>query len=171
VGAGGGFKQMLVLNLRVRPWGQLELAGNTVSTAEGKLRYTATAGDYLYRYRGLEGGAGTPGPMAISDHVIRGIVLDDAGNGVAGAALHIQSVIAYTDREGKFLVRMNKRKSYPFQVALDEFVTPLLYEVVSAPAEVEPESENTAPEIKVILRRVSPRKSATEISKTAPVTH
>jgi len=47
---------------------------------------------------------------------------------------------------------------------------PLLYEVVSAPAEVKPESENTAPEIKVILRRVSHRKSATEISKTAPVT-
>jgi len=46
----------------------------------------------------------------------------------------------------------------------------LLHEVVSAPAEVKPESENTAPEIKVILRRVSHRKSATEISKKpAPV--
>ena len=84
--------------------------------------------------------------------------------------LHIQSVIAYTDKEGKFLVRMRKGKSYPFQVALEEFVTPLLYEVVSAPAEVKSESENTAPEIRVILRRVSHGKSATEISRTAPVT-
>ena len=70
---------------------------------------------------------------------------------------------------------MKKAQAYPFRVALDEFVTPSLYEVVSAPTEVKAESESTAPEIKVILRRVaqashpaSRPKQPPEISQNIP---
>ena len=68
--------------------------------------------------------------------MVRGCVTDESGNPVAGAALHIDTVVAYTDSEGKFLVRMKKAQTNSFKVALDEFVTPALYEVVSAPTEV-----------------------------------
>jgi hypothetical protein len=167
--AGGGFKQVLSINLRLRPFGQVELAGNTVTTPDGKLKFTATAGDYVYRSGGSSGDKNAA--MAFSDHVVRGRVTDESGNPIAGAALHIDGVVAYTDSEGKFLVRMKKAQSYPFKVALDEFVTPSLYEVVSAPTEVKPESESTAPEIKVLLRRVpqtSHRKQLPETSQNIP---
>ena len=151
--AGGGFKQVLSVNLRLRPFGQLELAGNTVVTPEGKLKYTATAGDYLYRMGGGGSGDRTPA-MALSDHVVRGCVTDESGNPIAGAALHVDGIIAYSDSEGKFLVRMKKAQTYSFKVALDEFVTAALYEVISAPKEVKAESESKAPEVKVVLKRI-----------------
>jgi len=150
--AGGGFKQVLSLNLRLRPFGQFEVGGKTVTTPDGRLKYTASAGDYVYRYGAANGEKSSA--MAFSDHVVRGCVTDEKGSPIAGAALHIDGVVAYTDSDGKFLVRMKKAQSYPFRVALDEFVTPELYEVVSAPAEVTAADESTATEIKVVLRRV-----------------
>ena len=152
--AGGGFKQVLAVNLRLRPFGQLELGGNTVVSPEGKLQFTATAGDYLYR-TGTGIGGDKAQAMAFTDHVVRGCVTDESGNPIAGAALHVDGVIAYTDSEGKFLVRMKKAQTYSFKVALDEFVTPSTYEVVSAPKEVKAESENSAPEVKVVLKQIT----------------
>jgi len=170
--AGGGFKQVLSVNLRLRPFGQLELAGNTVVTPEGKLKYTANAGDYLYRMGNGSSSGDKNAAAALSDHVVRGYVTDESGNPVAGAALRIDGVVAYTDSDGKFLVRMKKAQTYAFKVALDEFVTPSLYEVVSAPTEVKAESESKAPEIKVILRRITqaahPRKNP-EIAQNIPL--
>jgi carboxypeptidase family protein len=137
------------------PFGQVELTGNTVVTPAGKLKYTATAGDYLYRMGNAGSSADKNAAAAFSDHVVRGCVTDESGQPIAGAALHIDGAVAYTDSEGKFLVRMKKAQTYAFKVALDEFVTPSLYEVVSAPTEVKAESESKAPEVKVVLRRIS----------------
>ncbi|HYU48028.1 MAG TPA: carboxypeptidase-like regulatory domain-containing protein [Terriglobales bacterium] len=168
--AGGGFKQVLSVNLRLRPFGQLELAGNTVVSPEGKLQYTASAGDYLYLTgSGSSGDRGAA--MAFSGHVVRGCVTDESGNPIAGAALHVDDVIAYTDSEGTFLVRMKKARTYSFKVALDEFVTPSSYEVVSAPKEVKAESENTAHEVKVVLRQITKASRPThnpQISQNVP---
>ena len=168
--AGGGFKQVLSVNLRLRPFGQVEIAGNTVVSPEGKLQYTASAGDYLYR-TGSGSSVDRGMAMGFSDHVVRGCVTDESGNPIAGAALHVDDVIAYTDSEGKFLVRMKKARTYSFKVALNEFVTPSSYEVVSAPNEVKAESENTAPEVKVVLKvitKASRAKQNAQISQNIP---
>jgi hypothetical protein len=44
-------------------------------------------------------------------------------------------------------------------VALDEFITTGIYEVVSAPAEVRAEAEDSATDTQIIVRRVPPRQA------------
>jgi hypothetical protein len=88
--------------------------------------------------------------------VIEGVVVDDQGAPVEGAALHIGKQVAYTDSSGRFMVRFGKRGSFPFSLAPDEFMTNGVYQVVSAPSEVHAESEENASDVQVVVRRVPP---------------
>ena len=95
-----------------------------------------------------------PDRCASSIAVIQGIVLDDQGAPVEGAALHIGRQLAYTDSSGHFMLRLSKQASFPFSIAPEEFITNGIYQVVSAPSEVHSESEDNATGIQVVVRRV-----------------
>ena len=101
-------------------------------------------------------GASSPDSFSISRYVIQGIVLDDQGAPVEGAALHIGRQVAHTDSSGRFLLRLSKRASLPLSLAPEESVTNGVYEVVSAPAEVHSEPEEDATDVQVVVRRVPP---------------
>jgi hypothetical protein len=150
---GGPFVRVYNVSLRFRPFRNLEVAGQTVLTPSGRVRYTAQASDYYYRYAGLEGG-----PLQstrIGRFVVKGVVLDDDEKPVAGAALQIDGQVLFTDSEGRFIARFPRHGRESFKVLLDDFLTNAFYEVQSAPTTVDVVDEEDAKEIIIRLRTVT----------------
>jgi hypothetical protein len=102
---------------------------------------------------------------------VQGVVKDDHGIPVEGAALHVGKEVVYTDSSGRFLVRFSKRGLFPLSVAPEEFITNGVYEAVSAPSEVKAETEDTATDVEVVVRRVPPpqAKKSPRDSKNSPL--
>jgi|SRR6185503_14903832 hypothetical protein len=98
----------------------------------------------------------TPDSFSISKYLIQGVVLDDQGAPVEGAALHIGRQLSYTNSSGRFMVRFSKPGSFPLSLAPEEFLTNGVYQVVSAPAQVQAESEDSVSDVRVVVRRVPP---------------
>ena len=69
-------------------------------------------------------------------------------------ALNIGRRVTYTDSSGRFMLRLNKRASFPFSIAPEEFIANGVYQVVSAPSEVHSEAEDDATDVQVVVRRV-----------------
>jgi len=150
---GNQFKQALVLNLRVNPFGNVQVNAGTFVTPDGSVKYTVSGSEFLYHNGGVSGG---PPPTAgrIHKFVVRGRVVNDQGAPVAGATLRIDGEVAFTDSQGEFFVRKSKRKSYDLHVLVHEFLTPGRFEVVSAPERVAAEPEEAAREVTVVVRRL-----------------
>jgi hypothetical protein len=148
------FQQALALNVAFRVRGPMLLTAASNVAPDGHLRYSIGASTYLYRTGGMAMNANSPDSFSIAKYVIQGLVLDDQGSPVEGAALHIGRQIAYTDSSGRFLLRISKRGSFPFSIAPEEFIANGLYQVVSAPSEVHSESEDNARDVEVVVRRV-----------------
>jgi hypothetical protein len=147
------FQQAVNLNARVQITPTLAISAASYVAPDGHVRYTFSFTSFLYRAGGM-GGAGPVQRYSFPKYTVQGAVEDEHGVPLEGAALHINGVVAYTDAEGRFLVRLSKRGPHKFQVALDEFITPGTFEVVTAPAAVSAAPEDTPAEIKIILRRV-----------------
>jgi hypothetical protein len=88
-------------------------------------------------------------------YVVRGVVRDDAGQPVEGAALAIGAEMVFTNSHGEFFLRVGEPRSYRMEVRLGEFLLPGRWEVVSAPSETRAEREDTAQRIEVLLRAVT----------------
>lgn len=150
------FEQALAFNASFRVSGPLQITAASNVGPDGHLRYSIGASTYLYRTRGMVMNANSPDSFSISKYVIQGVVVDDQGAPVEGAALHIGKQVAYTDSSGHFMVRFSKRGSFPLSLAPEEFITNGVYQVVSAPSEVHAESEDNATDVQVVVRRVPP---------------
>lgn len=149
------FQQALALNVALRVAGPLQLTAASNVAPDGHLRYSFGASTYLYRFRGMTMNANSDS-FSIAKYVVQGVVNDDQGAPVEGAALHIGKEIAYTDSSGHFLARFSKRGPFPLSVAPEEFITNGVYEVVSAPSQVSAESEDNSRDVQVVVRRVPP---------------
>jgi len=88
--------------------------------------------------------------------VIKGRVVDDAGQPVDGAALEFGGDLAFSNPEGQFLLRVGRPREYPVIVRFDEFLLPGRWEVLSAPATIRALPEDRATSFDVVLRRVVP---------------
>jgi hypothetical protein len=148
------FEQALALNVALRVAGPWQLTAASNVAPDGHLRYSFGASTYLYRLRGMMSAQSET--FSIAKYLVQGIVKDDHDVPVEGAALHIGKEVVYTDSSGRFLVRFSKRGPFPLSVAPDEFITNGVYEAVSAPAEVKAETEDTATDLQVVIRRVPP---------------
>lgn len=144
------FTQAAVINIRFRPFGNVELNGGTAVGADGRVRYTAWGNDLMIRNQGYQQ---TPAAMTIPKYIIRGHVADETGKPIRGAALRIGKELTFTDSDGLFFVRVSKRAGVPLEVAFDEFLAPGNWEKVTVPERVNPELEEHAPELAVVLRR------------------
>ncbi|MBI4165034.1 MAG: hypothetical protein HY508_04800 [Acidobacteria bacterium] len=152
---GNQFKQALVLIFQLRPFGNYSFNVGSYVTPDGRVKYTAYGGTYMYR--GAMGGA--PGPMtAVSFHkyLVQGKVVDEAGKPIRGAALRIDGDVVFSDSDGVFLSRRRRSGMVKLEILLDQFITPGKFEVISAPSPVKSEPEDSAHEINVVLRRVIP---------------
>lgn len=150
------FKQALVLNLRLQPFGNYQFNAGTYIAPDGKVKYTVYASTFLY---GAALGVGAPAAdIILPKYVILGRVTDEEGRPLRGVALRIDGEVAYTDSQGQFFVRKRKARSYTVAVLLDEFLVPGRFEVVSAPATAAAAPEDKASRVSITLRR-APRPS------------
>lgn len=150
---GNPFQQALMLTARVFAFGNFTANLGSYVAPDGKVKYTLAGNQYLYR--GVEG---TPAEakQSFSDHMVQGIVTDEKGDPVRGAAIRVDGDLAYTDSDGYFFVRKPKGRMCAIEVALKEFLTPLPYTVVSAPETLEPQPEGTGSGAMIVVRPVVP---------------
>jgi hypothetical protein len=146
------FEQALAVNATIRVRGPLQLSVASNVDPTGHVRYSFGANTYLYRLRGMAANAVSQDAFSIAKYLIQGVVKDEAGNPVEGAALHIGKEIAYTDSSGHFQVRVSKHGPYPVSVVPDEFLTNAIYEVESAPPEARAETDGLAGELQIVVR-------------------
>jgi len=149
------FQQALALNVALRVAGPLQITAASNVPRAGHLRYSFGASTYLYRFRGMAMNANSDS-FSIAKYVVQGVVKDDQGIPVEGAALHIGKEVVYTDSSGRFMARFSKRGPFPLSVAPDEFINNGVYEVVSAPSPVSAAAEDDATNVQVVVRRVPP---------------
>lgn len=146
------FEQALALNATVRIKGPLQVSAVSNIAPDGHVRYSFGASTYLYRERGMAVNAVSQDSFSIAKYVIQGIVKDEEGMPVEGAALHVGKEIAYTDSSGHFQVRVSKHGPYGIVVTPDEFLTNAIYEVVSAPPQTRAEADDLAGEVVILVR-------------------
>ena len=149
------FEQALALNASFRVTGPWQITASSNVAPDGHVRYSLGASTYLYRFRGLATNAQSDS-FSIAKYLVQGVVKDDQGNPLEGAALHIGKDVAYTDSSGRFMVRFSKRGPLPLSVVPEEFITNGVYEVVSAPSQAKAETEDNASDVQVVVRRVPP---------------
>jgi hypothetical protein len=147
------FVRALTLEVRLQA-GNYSTSLSTSVDPSGNVSYTASGGTYLYLGQPALGLGGQPFVIRIQRYIIRGLVVDDAGTPIEGAAVDVGGTVLITNSRGEFFVRAGRRAAQPLNVMLDDFLPGGLFEVVSAPATVEPADENEAVPVRIVLRRV-----------------
>lgn len=147
------FRSALNLTARLQ-LGRYSTNVGTYVQPDGSVDYSASGSTFLYM--GSFGGAQPQqvgGRMA--RYVIRGVVKDEDGLGVEGAAVEIGGEVAFTNSSGEFFLRVGRPTRSPVRVLTEEFLLPGQWEVVSAPAEAVAGPE-TSPGIEIVLRHPGP---------------
>jgi len=152
------FQQALALQASLRVAGPVRLTTGSNVAPDGRIRYTFGVTTYLYRYRGLSAWrSDAPDSYSFPKYVVLGVVRNESGQPVQGAALKINGEVVYSDEAGRFMLRVRKRTAVTLRLAPDEFLIPGVFEAVQAPATVIPATEDRAVDVEVVLRRVPPR--------------
>jgi hypothetical protein len=157
------FQQALALNAAVRVLGPMQITAASNVDPTGHLRYTFGMSTYVYRTSGMTSTHSES--FSIAKFLVQGVVKDDQGNPVEGAALRIGKEVVYSDSTGAFLARMGKHGPFPLSVVPEEFLTNGLYEAVSAPSTVRAETEDAAANLEIVIRRVPPPPAKSVASK------
>jgi hypothetical protein len=152
------FEQALALNVMLRIAGPLQATVASNVAPDGRPHYSFGLSTWLYRQRGMSVNAVSQDSFSIAKYVIQGVVKDEEGTPVEGAALHIGREVGYTDSSGHFQIRFSKHGPYALAVAPDEFISNAFYEVVSAPPQVRAERDDAASDIQIVLRHRSGQK-------------
>lgn len=154
------FQQALSVNAAMHLPGNFELTVASFVSPTGELKRSVGIGRYLYRMQGM-GGAPPAATFRFPKFVVQGKVVDASGAPVEGAAIHIGDQVAYTDAQGIFMVRVDKRGPHALTVAVDEFTAPGNYRTISAPSTVMGEAEESATPIRIAVERVKPNAAET----------
>jgi hypothetical protein len=149
------FEQALAFNAALRVVGPMQITAASNVDPTGHLRYTFGMSTYMYRLSGM-GSSSRSESFSIAKFMVQGMVKDDQGNPVEGAALRIGKETVYSDSTGTFLVRMGKHGPFPLSVVPDEFISNGAYEMVSAPSSVRAEKDEEAVMQEIVIRRVPP---------------
>jgi hypothetical protein len=145
---------MRALNLTIR----LQVGSSSASIGSsidpfGRVTYSASGSTYLYL------GEPAPGiqpiPIRFQRYVIRGIVVDDAGNPIDGAAVDLGGELAMTNSRGEFFLRTKNARATPLKLSFDEFIAVGQFELVSAPSTVMPAEEERASVVRIVVRPVA----------------
>jgi hypothetical protein len=145
------FRSALNLTARLQ-LGNYSTNLGTYVRPDGAVEYSATGSTFLYM--GSFGGV-QPQQLGvtIARYVVRGIVRDDQGNRIEGAALDLSGQVVFTNSSGEFLLRGKGPRKYALTVQPGEFLLPGLWEVVSAPSEVTAVEESRSALVEIVLRQ------------------
>ncbi|MEP6687538.1 MAG: carboxypeptidase-like regulatory domain-containing protein [Gemmatimonadales bacterium] len=162
------FRSTLNLTARLQ-LGRYSTNLGTSVRPDGSVDYSASGGTFLYM-----GAFGGVQPQRIGQsmgrYLVRGVVRDQVGQPVEGAAVELNGEAAFTNSRGEFFLRVRRPQRYALTVPLDDFLLPGHWEVVAAPSEAIAESEDQARSIEIVLRRVpqAPPPAEPALPKAAP---
>jgi hypothetical protein len=147
------FVRALTLELRLQ-LGSYSTSLSTTVDPSGNVSYNTSGGTYLYLGQPALGLGGQPFVIRIQRYIIRGLVVDESGAPIEGAAVDVGGDVVLTNSRGEFFVRVGRRQPRPLRVLLEEFLAAGQFEIVSTPPSVEPADEDAAVPVKIVLRRV-----------------
>ncbi|HTK43154.1 MAG TPA: hypothetical protein VL287_16315 [Gemmatimonadales bacterium] len=124
---------------------------------DGTVDYAASGSTFLYM--GQLGGVqpqrvGSNG--GIARYVVRGRVLDEAGQPVEGAAIDFDGETVFTNARGEFLLRLRQPRRLEPHVLLNEFLLPGRWRVNAVPERVQAQPEDRARPVEIRLERAVP---------------
>jgi hypothetical protein len=149
------FRSTLNLTARLQ-LGRYSTNVGTYVRPDGSVDYSASGSTFLYM--GAFGGI-QPQQLgqSMGQYIVRGVVTDEAGQPVEGAAIDLSGEMAFTNSRGEFFVRVRRPQRYALVVSLDDFLLPGRWALVRAPSEVRAESEARARPVEIVLRRAAAR--------------
>ena len=150
---GDPFHQVLLLHVRLQPFGSAQINAASYVAPDGSVKYTTYGNTMLYRG---ETGPDTSPNFKLPKYIVSGRVLDEDGQPVSGAALRIGDDLVFSNSEGEFFLRKKKNRPCAVEVALSEFLVPGGFAVVSSPAVVAPSLQESETPITITLRRRVP---------------
>jgi hypothetical protein len=124
------------LHLQV-PWKSASLNLASGVTPDGKIRYGADGSTFLGE--GLGGASHQGCCCCAGKFLLKGIVLDDKGSPVSGAAIRLGKDLVFTDSAGTFYLRVKRNKPVPLAVVPEEFTVPGIWTTVQAPTNAVPD--------------------------------
>ena len=142
------------ITLHLKLWRGFEVNGDTFRSPDGKLRYTGSVSTLLTPHFRLAQGNEKQAPK-MSDYIVHGSVRDEHGSPIEGAAILIGDQTVFSNGAGEFLLRTNKAQAMALTVLPEEFLTPLHFTIVSAPALVNAAPEKSAADVLIVLRPVT----------------
>ena len=160
------FQQAAVVSAGLRLWHDLAFE---VSSAVGP---TGVVG-YTFRFTTF-GARNAPAAQAgmgirLGDSVLEGMVVDERGQPIEGAALEIDANHLYTDSKGSFCFRERRPGSHLLQVLTADFLTPGDFQVASAPVHVVSRLESDATPVRIVVtRRHTVQVAASSAPSVAP---
>ncbi len=119
----------------------------------GRVRYTAYVSGVSYAREGALPVGGAPLSVRLARYLVRGVVQDEKGQPVWGIAIHLDGQTVYSNTMGQFFLRLKNRGPYPLTVLPAQSLNPWGWQLVRAPASTMAESENTAHQVVVVVRR------------------
>lgn len=145
------FRSALNLTARLQ-LGSYSTSLGTYVRPDGAVDYSASGSTFLYM--GSFGGV-QPQQLGgrMARYVVRGMVRDDEGNPIEGAALDLGGEVVFTNSSGEFFLRAKYPRRYSVTVLTEEFLLPGRWEVVSAPSDVTAADEIRAGRIEIILHQ------------------
>jgi hypothetical protein len=148
------FRSTLNLTARLQ-LGRYSTNLGTYVRPDGSVDYSASGSTFLYM--GAFGGV-QPQQLgqSLGRYVVRGVVRDEVGQPVEGAAVELSGEMAFTNSRGEFFVRVRRPQRYALTIPLDDFLLPGHWEIVTAPSEAIAEAEDRAQAVEIILRRARP---------------
>jgi hypothetical protein len=144
------FRSALNITARLQ-LGRYSTSFGTFVQPDGSVDYAASGSTFLYM--GEIGGVQPQriGGGSIARYVVRGRVLDEAGQPVEGAAVDFDGEAAFTNSSGEFLLRTSRPRRLHPKVLLDDFLLPGRWTVQAVPAEVVAQPEDRAQPFEIRL--------------------
>jgi len=142
------------VSLHVKLWRGVQVNGDTFRSPDGKLRYTASLSSLLTPNLHFAGDNEKRTPK-FGDYIVHGHVRNESGSPVEGAAVLVGDQTVFSNAAGEFLLRVNKKQQMALTVLTEEFISPLRFVVVSAPAAVTAAPEDSATDVQIVLRPVT----------------
>ena len=151
--SGDPFHQVLLLHVRLQPFGSFQVNGATYVAPDGSVKYTTYGNTMLYRG---EAGPGATTNFKLPKFVFSGQVVDEQGHPIAGAALRIGHDLVFSNSAGEFFLRKKRNRPCRVEIELDQFIVPGVFAVVSSPTVVVPSGQGSENPITITLRRRMP---------------
>jgi hypothetical protein len=143
-------------NFGLRVYRNVRIHADSYVSESGNVRYTFWMDGLRFQRSAQDAlpGAGQYSNMKFGKFVVRGVVVDDAGQPVWGVLVRVDGQSAYSDNAGLFVLHFNEGQSFPVTVLPEQSLSPSLYEVVSAPVSVRAETSDSAPIVRIILHKL-----------------